>query len=778
MPSAPRILLVETQDSLRGFLGAFLDAEGFLCTAVSDLMQALDVLRSSPIDLVLGGEMEPASLQPTLVREISKCGAGLSLLSHAPQLEPFPRIIVTPDSKEIFLRLLNDTVEAARLRRALHRAEDTLRHVTSAIHAGVWDLHVTSDTIVWNARLFQMLGMEPNEVKPSMEWCRTLVHPDDTFAFQKLLEDYCEHRIVEHLLEYRLRSKHRGWIWVRDCGQVALFDLAGNPQRIIGSVIDITVRKNEELRLRRSEEETRGLFEQTPDGLLQIDFPSCHILNANPAFCRLTGYTREELKGKKLSEITHPDDIVFEAEGMRDLLRSPAPAQTTLQKRYLHKNGNKIWALVTTTFQRNDAGEVRCVLQSIKDISTWKFPVSDLPHRSNLFQTAFEKIPVAIWTSDVNDVILHANSRALEIAGVTLRQAVGVHVLSGLPGNVLRGIRSAYLQAKTELRTVRVDAVSIQNINRETLLLSGWFVPLETDGVYEGMACIFDDVTDQKEAERRHVKAREELEERIRSRTGELSAINAQFVREIEISKTLQNQLIQSERLAATGMLAASIAHEINSPLQAVTFTLNAIQSDAKKAENEKLLDEISIVRDAFTHIRDTVKNLLDLNRPNQALQQMADINQTIQSNLDISRNLIESHGIELLSEFSTRIPAFRFSPQRISQVMLNLITNACEAMGKQEGRKVISVKTRLSEDFVHIVFADNGPGIAPEDLPRIFDPFFTKKKKMGMGVGLSICHNIIAEHGGTIGVRNRRTGGAVFTIKLPVEQKEEVNRG
>ena len=770
MPSAPRVLLIEIQDSLRNAIGEFLRGQGFVCTAVADLALGLDVLRTAPIDLALAGDMQPLSLQPTLVREVHKSGVGLALLAHAPELAPFPRIIATLESRDIFLRLIQDAVENARLRRALRRTEESFRQTVSAVRGATWDFNLVSSKIVWDARLYQMLGEEPNAFEPTMEICASLMHPDDLPAFQKLFNDYCERRAIEHMIEYRLRTQNGGWIWLRDSGQVVQYDLAGNPQRLLGVVVDITLKKYEELRLRKSEEENRGVFEQVPDGLLYIDFPTGQILNANPAFCKLLGYSLQELRGKRIADLTHPDDVEVEMESIRELFQNSS-SQSAFQKRYLHKQGNKIWAMVSTSIFRNESGAVRCLLQSIKDISTSKFPVPDMPHRSNLFLTAFERVPLGIWTADGNDMIQHVNARALEIAGVTQRQVVGLHVLSGLPGSVLRGIRAAYLQAKTELRTIRIEAVPMQTLKRETLLLSGWFVPLETQGIYEGMACVFDDVTDQKETERRHAKAREELEERIRSRTGELSAVNAQFVREIEISKTLQNQLIQSERLAATGMLAASIAHEINSPLQAVTFTLNAIQSDAKKTDNEKLLDEISIVRDAFTHIRDVVKNLLDLNRPNQAQQQMADVNHTLQSNLDISRNLIESHGIELLTEFSTRIPAFRFSPQRISQVILNLITNACEAMSKQEGRKVISVKTRLSEDFVHIVFADNGPGIAPEDLPRIFDPFFTKKKKMGMGVGLSICHNIIAEHGGSITVRNRRTGGVVFTIKLPVEK-------
>ncbi len=239
--------------------------------------------------------------------------------------------------------------------------------------------------------------------------------------------------------------------------------------------------------------------------------------------------------------------------------------------------------------------------------------------------------------------------------------------------------------------------------------------------------------------------------------------------------KKMQNQLIRSERLAATGQLAASIAHEINSPLQAVTVMLDSIKKEYK--QNEELSGNIDLLIGAFESIRDTVKNLGDLNRPGQAEIQSIKINDSIEKTIALFRNNLKKNRVKTNLELSSKVPMINASPQQLSQVWLNLLNNAIEAMsGKLKKGKLSSVTTReiniksnLRKGSVVIRFSDSGPGISKDDLDKVFDPFYTRKKTMGLGVGLSICHDIIKDHSGTITASNSPEGGAVFTIKLPV---------
>jgi len=241
--------------------------------------------------------------------------------------------------------------------------------------------------------------------------------------------------------------------------------------------------------------------------------------------------------------------------------------------------------------------------------------------------------------------------------------------------------------------------------------------------------------------------------------------------------KQLQNKLIRSERLAATGQLAASVAHEINSPLQAMTVLLSTIRSKYK--DESELLENITLLKTGMISIRDTVKNLLDLSRPSKEKKQLTDINSLLNNTLTLVHSTLKKNKIEVKLDLSKKSAQTKASPQQIGQVFLNLITNAVEALSsfvktkksiKKSSNKIgkIKITSRIKKNTIVIKITDNGPGISENDMQYIFDPFYTRKKKMGMGIGLSICHGIIEDHNGTIEAHNLPKAGAVFTVTLP----------
>jgi two-component system, cell cycle sensor histidine kinase and response regulator CckA len=248
-------------------------------------------------------------------------------------------------------------------------------------------------------------------------------------------------------------------------------------------------------------------------------------------------------------------------------------------------------------------------------------------------------------------------------------------------------------------------------------------------------------------------------------------------VMDITQTKLMQDQLIRSERLAATGQLAASVAHEINSPLQAVTVMLGTLKK--KYSNDEALSSQLELLKDAFSSIRDTVKNLLDLNRPGKEIKQSTNVNHIIEKNIDLFQSHFKKNKIRINLDLSSNIPDLNASPLQLNQCFLNLINNAVEAItsastpdnGSIDGIETggeIKIKTNHGKGNIIIKITDTGPGIPEEELQYIFDPFFTRKKKMGMGVGLSICYRIIEDHGGIITAENSPHGGVVMTITLP----------
>ena len=248
-------------------------------------------------------------------------------------------------------------------------------------------------------------------------------------------------------------------------------------------------------------------------------------------------------------------------------------------------------------------------------------------------------------------------------------------------------------------------------------------------------------------------------------------------VMDITLTKLMQEQLIRSERLAATGQLAASVAHEINSPLQAVSVMLGTLKK--KYSKDEALSSQLELLKCAFNSIRDTVKNLLDLNRPGKEAKQSTNVNHILEKSVDLFQAHFKKNKIKINLDLSSKIPNFNASPLQLNQCFLNLINNAVEAITSTstpdngpiigiEKSGEITIKTNHSKGNIIIEITDTGPGISEEELQYIFDPFFTRKKKMGMGVGLSICHRIVGDHSGIITAENSPQGGVIMKITFP----------
>ena len=248
--------------------------------------------------------------------------------------------------------------------------------------------------------------------------------------------------------------------------------------------------------------------------------------------------------------------------------------------------------------------------------------------------------------------------------------------------------------------------------------------------------------------------------------------------RDITETKLLQTQLLRSERLAATGQLAASIAHEINSPLQGITALLSVLKMRYDK--DEDLLQKLDLIKNAFVSIRNTVRNLIDLNRPGKEKKQPMDVNQVIENTVALMVSHLKKNMVAIKLNLAATTSNIHASPQQIGQVIMNLVNNAVEAIVNapdftnklKQSEPIggeIGIDTNCQDEEIIITVKNSGPGIPEKDLEIIFNPFFTRKKTMGMGVGRSICHGIIEAHKGIIVAGNSPEGGAVFTIRLPL---------
>ncbi len=301
--------------------------------------------------------------------------------------------------------------------------------------------------------------------------------------------------------------------------------------------------------------------------------------------------------------------------------------------------------------------------------------------------------------------------------------------------------------------------------------------------------------------------ANEALERRVAERTAELSQALAQL-------KESEAQLVQSEKMSSLGQLVAGVAHEINTPLAYVKNSLATVQArmvelgeclerserllallraesaDAAalhaafddlagrlaRLRGARVLEDLETLQRDGVHgidqIAELVANLRSFARLDRSKVASFNVNEGVRATLLIAKPLLRKVDVDRrLGD----IPSITCSPSQVNQVLLNLVTNAAQAIEKPRGRIVVTTRS-AGEGAVAIEVEDNGRGIAPEVLPRIFDPFFTTKEVgHGTGLGLSIAYKIVSHHGGRIDVRSEPGVGSTFTVTLPVHPPAEL---
>jgi signal transduction histidine kinase len=269
-------------------------------------------------------------------------------------------------------------------------------------------------------------------------------------------------------------------------------------------------------------------------------------------------------------------------------------------------------------------------------------------------------------------------------------------------------------------------APALPAVSRETTLNIAIAPLVQKDQEQIGRLIIFDDVTDRAELEQR---------------------------------------LVQADKLSSIGLLAAGVAHEVNTPLAVIsTYAQMLAKQVAEDSQKSALLEKIA--KQTF-RASEIVNSLLNFSRTSSTSFGQVNLNRVIQETLSLLEHQLSKAGVQMRTELEPNLPAVQGNAGKLQQVFLNLFLNARDAM---TGGGTLEVRTWSEGAGVRVEVADTGHGISPEHIHRIYDPFFTTKAaRKGTGLGLSVTYGIIQEHGGSIEVSNRRSGGAQFRLELPV---------
>ena len=616
----------------------------------------------------------------------------------------------------------------------------------------------TANIIRCNQTVVQMLDYTKEEIigRPIFD----MYHPDCLAEANEAFQAFVETGEV-HDAELALKRKDGSKIYV-SLNVSSVRDEEGNV--LYGRSVwrDITRHREAEKALRRSETRYRTLFGESRDAVY-MNTREGTILDINQAGVDLLGYPRDELIGMNVRKlyVQPADRRVFQREiEQRGSVRD-------YELKFRRKDGVQIDCLVTSTVRRAADGTVVGYQGIIRDITEQMKAEKALHESEQRFRQLAENLREVFWLSSLDgSQIYFINPAYEEIWG--------------------RSRESLIAQPESWLDAVHPEDREevIANFEKQS---RGEFVEYEyrivrPDGEIRWIEAHVFPVRNEEGEIYRCAGSAQEITKRKRAE---------------ELAESQQQQLIQADKMASLGILVSGVAHEINNPNNFIMLNgeilsmawQNVMPILQKYYEengdfllagmpytraHEKIGQLISGISEGATRIGKIVEALGGFARQDAGdLDQPVDSNAVVESAMVIVNNLIKKSTHHPSVELEENLPNIRGNPQQLEQVIINLITNSCQALQSPQKGLFVSTSYSKTSDLITIRVRDEGEGIPPENLNHIIEPFFTTKRDTGgTGLGLSVSYNIVKNHGGHLHFTSRFGKGTTATVMLPVSRR------
>jgi PAS domain S-box-containing protein len=474
---------------------------------------------------------------------------------------------------------------------------------------------------------------------------------------------------------------------------------------------------------REKEKRFTELFESLQEGIY-ICSPEGRLLDANAALVRLLGYaSKEELLSLDAGDLNSDP-------GRKPVLGRNADDRGGVRAREIvlrRKDGGTVSVLDTSGAAWDASGKIIRYHGTLVDVTEQRAMEKTLRRQEEFQRDLLESFPDLILVIDLNARYSFVSSRIRDLLGCKPEDFLGKKV-EELPDHspefvtVYRDVSSG----KKKFGTCEYGA-------------------RHRDGSFRTMRAAASPLFDAQ---------------------GRVSGVIVS-VRDITLEKKMEQQIIQSERLAAMGQMIGGFAHELNNPLTSILGVAELLQDDET---SEPVRKQLGILQQQARRAADIVQNLMYFSRPPSSGRSRINLSELMQRTLALHSYSLRKNNItvDFLPEVS--LPAVSGDPHQLMQVFLNLILNAEQAIREQRDRGTLRVRLASDENSVTAIFQDDGGGIPAQILPSIFDPFYTTRRPgRGTGLGLSVSRAILREHGGNVEASGAPGGGAVFTVTLPI---------
>lgn len=486
---------------------------------------------------------------------------------------------------------------------------------------------------------------------------------------------------------------------------------------------DITGQRDKERRFTQ-------LFESLQEGVY-IATPEGKLLDVNPALVAMLGYqSKDELfalpaNGLNANPEGNPEPVLGR-------VGSQAGSTRTREVKLRKKDG-RIAICVDTSTGVMDDGRIVRYQGTLVDVTEKRTMEKKLRQQEEFQRRLLESFPDLILVLNLKETFTFVSSRIKDLLGYNPEHFLGKSI-------------EETKESSPDLVTLYRSVASGANA-----LASREFGARHNDGTWRTMLGMASPLRDTEE---------------------KLAGVIIS-VRDITVEKRLEQQIVQSERLAAMGQMIGGFAHELNNPLTSI-LGMSELLQDTEKDETARI--QLGKLHQEARRAAEIVQNLQFFARPPAPGRSHVNLNELVQRTIHLQAYPLRKSNVTVDFLAEPAMPAIVADPNQLMQVFLNLLLNAEQAI--REGREKGTIRIRLGRqtDSVWLVFQDDGPGIAAENLEHIFDPFFTTKRPgRGTGLGLSICKTVLREHQGNIEAANAPGGGAIFTITLPIGSVTEI---
>jgi PAS domain S-box-containing protein len=471
----------------------------------------------------------------------------------------------------------------------------------------------------------------------------------------------------------------------------------------------------------QSEGRYRNLFETATDAIYTLDVRAA-FTSLNEATCEMSGRTRDDLLGRSPLPLLAPSELGAVKEHFKAALSGEA---RRYECHFLRPDGTRRLASVTNSPIRHGA-RVIGILGVARDVTDERDRAVALERSELRYTRLVESASDAIFTVEPGGTMTAVNRSLERASGRAREMLIGIPFAALIDGRDQHALSAAFRETFAGARR-RVE-LRYRAADGEERLCSLTLTPLTEGDEVIGALGIVRDVTDEKR---------------------------------------MTEQLVQQEKLAAVGELVSGVAHELNNPLASVMAFAQLLLAAPEDAPQDR--HAIDAIHQEAKRAAKIVSNLLTFARQHQPERTVTDLNRVVDDTLELRRYALRVAQVDIETRLDPALPITWADPFQLQQVVLNLVTNAEQALGAWSGQRRIVVSTERVRDKLVLTVTDNGPGIAPEHVSRIFNPFFTTKPVgEGTGLGLSISDGIIREHGGRIRVESAPGAGARFIIELP----------